>query len=44
MIFPWCGPGTRSDAWKREIRFQGEICRFFQTIGCTTLSLEPVSN
>lgn len=43
-LLPWCGPGKRSDAWNREILFQGEVCRFFQTIGCTTLTLYSVSN
>ncbi len=40
-LLPYCGPGTRNDAWKREISFEKEICDFFNGHGIATLSLEP---
>jgi len=43
-LLPYCGPGSRYEAWQRENKFQDEICRFFQTIGCTTLSLQSVTD
>lgn len=43
-LLPYCGPGTRFDAWNRERVFLEDTCRFLQSIGCTTLSLEFLSD
>ncbi|NLW75211.1 MAG: hypothetical protein GXY18_02105 [Methanomicrobiales archaeon] len=40
-LLPYCGPGSRSDTWKREVIFWREICDFFNSHGIATLSLEP---
>lgn len=40
-LLPYCGPGSRSDAWKREVIFWREIYDFFNSHGIATLSLEP---
>ena len=39
-LLPYCGPGTRYDAWNRERLFQDEIRRFLNQSGIATLSLD----
>lgn len=41
-LLPYCGPGSREEAWRREQAFQEEISRFFLKHNIATMSLDLI--
>ncbi|MDD1725186.1 MAG: prolyl oligopeptidase family serine peptidase [Methanospirillum sp.] len=42
-LLPYCGPGTREEAWRREQNFQEEISRYLIGKNIATLSLDLIN-